>query len=1161
MKKFGLTIWLLINYLILGAQVYTVNSANDADDGSCDGVHCSFREAIKAAEADGMASTIRFNIPGAGPHIISPTGAFPTINNPSLLIDAESQAGGPGSIVLKFAFRNFMGLPFWSIQASDVTMIGLSFSDFLFDTAGDCILQFSNADDCLVRNCSFFADNNINAVAEKVSIRISSADRFRLYSSHFGTDLLKSSIVQTDAYVKVEASQGTRTAQIDSCIFTAKNKMIEINGGLISMSKNIFGALDTSKSVNFLSPLKGVHVLAAGSLNAENNFFFGIDGECFDITSVDQTTLISKNRFYNNQVDVLVSSCLNNPVEIVDNYCRNGFQFVQANFLKALIVERNNVNNYDGFIIANTPASYEQARYMDNRFTCITNTPVIMPSHPVPVITSVNRDLIMGTGVPNDSLVVYTNSLLLCPADNCKGGVELGRTRVDATGNWMLNAAYPNRTYISAYQFDSNPVALPRLHSELSSCYSCSTPVILRIDTSVCLSQNVTIRGKVYSASNPKDSIFVRGDGISICDSTILINVNVQSETRNQLDLSICYNDSLVFGSVVISKNHLIDSLLLKTSAGCDSIVILSGKEVGVSNFSQTICDNASVTIGGMVFDKNKTSGTAVIPGAATAGCDSVIFVQLNINNFSESFIKRNMCPGEFLLINGTLFDENNLKGDVTLTRGSSTGCDSIIHVDLTYPDNRGIFTTTICRGDSVFVIDRFFSENNSTATILLTGGSSFGCDSIIDVTINLLPKASGTFTSDICRGDTLFIAGEPFFSGRTTGTILLANSAANGCDSIVNVSLSVLPDAIGNLDTTLCDNQSLTYYGQTFSVTRPRGSFKIPNGSFQMCDSFVMVNVNFIPEMQGNFNPMICKGDSVRVGNQIFSATNVSGSVRLVGASSAGCDSVVNVLLQIAPPIQLAFNTTDLVCNRQNSGSLTINSITGGSGSFNVSIDGQSPVVFTNGLNFSSLSSGNHNILITDQLGCDTSLNFNINTSQVLQLSLPNDTTIKKGGVVSIQPGINFIFSTAQWSPSTFLSCDTCLNTQSAPDQTISYTLTVTDQNGCSISDQITITVIVDEAEIYVPNAFSPNGDNINDRFKPVFKFPERSKILVFRIYDRWGSLIFEHLNAGVGDIVEWDGTYQKEKLNPGVYTYTIQYAGEDNIGKWKIGDITLIR
>lgn len=160
----------------------------------------------------------------------------------------------------------------------------------------------------------------------------------------------------------------------------------------------------------------------------------------------------------------------------------------------------------------------------------------------------------------------------------------------------------------------------------------------------------------------------------------------------------------------------------------------------------------------------------------------------------------------------------------------------------------------------------------------------------------------------------------------------------------------------------------------------------------------------------------------------------------------------------------------------------------------------------YTPGQTIPNLAQGNHSIRIVDQTACDTIYNFNIANSQNLFLQLPNDTVIKLGNVVNITTQLNFNPTSILWDPDLYLSCNNCLNPQSIPDQTITYMLTAQDSNGCVIKDEITITVLIDEADIFVPTAFSPNGDNINDFFHPVFKFPEKTSILIFRIFDRWG-------------------------------------------------------
>ncbi|MCC6754013.1 MAG: gliding motility-associated C-terminal domain-containing protein [Saprospiraceae bacterium] len=1146
--------------LSASGQVYTVNTSNDLDDGTCDGVHCSFREAIRAAEADGMASTILFAIPGAGPHVISPLSSFPAVLEPGLEIAGNSQPGGPGSIVIDFNFRDLLGIPFLAVRAGQVHITGLSFTDFRFENAPDCIFEFDSAPDCSVRESAFFADNNINPVAEKVFIRLRNADRFRLATSHFGTDLSKSSIVQTEGAVKVEATQGILSASIDSNIFAARVPLVHLYGGNVDLNGNIFGALDTNKSVNFLNPTVGILVLGGDRVAIRDNFFFGFLTAATDVQAVNGSLEISRNRFYNDAIDVRMDG-FTSPAVVADNYGRDGGGFVLAGNLGELYVEDNSISNYSYLVSAATPQNYRTARYMGNRFTCMTGKPVVMPPRPVPVVTSVNRDAIVGTGLPNDSVVVYARNSLQCPSADCHGGAELGRTQADASGNWALQVAYPNRSRISAYQFDANTSAVPRIHSEFSECFVCSVQVVLVYEPNICSGQTVTIRGKVYDETNAYDSIIVRGDGVSICDSSIVVKLQVSQAYREQLDVLICYGDTVRMGPLEIHKNNPLDSFTVQSSAGCDSTVVVRGREVGVSFYSRTICDNAFVDIGGMRFDKNRTSGTATLPGAAEGGCDSVVFVQLFINNFSESFLTLVRCPGDSLVINGQVFNEARPSGDVLLANGSSTGCDSIIHVQLSFPNNRGAFSTSLCSGDSVYIIDRFFSDRLLAARITIPGGSSFGCDTITDVTINLMPDGQGFFTADLCRSDTLWLFGEAFFSGKPNGMLRLANTAANGCDSLIDVAINILPDAIGTFDTSLCENASVTYYGQTFSAARPRGSFRIPQGSYRMCDSFVNVTLQLLPLASSTFSSTICRGDSVRIGNQYFSAQNPSGTIVLTGASALGCDSSIQVSLSISPPILAQLQPKALHCNEPNTGEVFLETISGGTGIYQIALDNGPLQAAAPGLRLTGLSAGGHTARLVDQVGCDTVVSFNVNTSAILQLQLPGDTTIKLGGVVSINPQTNFNYVTLRWDPANFLSCDTCLTTQSRPDQTITYTLTLTDPEGCPVSDQFTITVLIDEADIFVPNVFSPNGDNINDLFRPVFKFPEKTSISVFRIYDRWGEMVFEQANAPVGESVTWDGTTSGKKLNPGVYTYIIQFAGEDGIPRWKAGDLTLVR
>lgn len=187
------------------------------------------------------------------------------------------------------------------------------------------------------------------------------------------------------------------------------------------------------------------------------------------------------------------------------------------------------------------------------------------------------------------------------------------------------------------------------------------------------------------------------------------------------------------------------------------------------------------------------------------------------------------------------------------------------------------------------------------------------------------------------------------------------------------------------------------------------------------------------------------------------------------------------------------------------------MNNISGGIGPFNVSIDNQASLPFTPDLDLANLSFGSHRVKILDQFGCDTTYTLNIDTVSTLQLVLPNDVTIDKGASVLIKPSTNFVPTIITWTPVANLSCTDCLEPTAKPDVTTNYLLTLEDANGCTVSDNMNITVRVEEADIYIPTVFSPNGDNINDIFEVVFHFPDKTKINVFQIFDRWGNQLYE--------------------------------------------------
>jgi gliding motility-associated-like protein len=145
-------------------------------------------------------------------------------------------------------------------------------------------------------------------------------------------------------------------------------------------------------------------------------------------------------------------------------------------------------------------------------------------------------------------------------------------------------------------------------------------------------------------------------------------------------------------------------------------------------------------------------------------------------------------------------------------------------------------------------------------------------------------------------------------------------------------------------------------------------------------------------------------------------------------------------------------------------------------------------------------------------------------------------------------------------WKPLDNISCDTCSNTLWKGTSKQTYCVVGTDEFGCVDSACVTIDIFNicgDLANIKMPNAFSPNSDGTNDFYKPIVELPDCYSETLFRIYDRWGTQLFETEDLNVG----WDGTFKGKQMPIETYVWYIKvrnYLGEEKMMK---GDVILLR
>ena len=172
----------------------------------------------------------------------------------------------------------------------------------------------------------------------------------------------------------------------------------------------------------------------------------------------------------------------------------------------------------------------------------------------------------------------------------------------------------------------------------------------------------------------------------------------------------------------------------------------------------------------------------------------------------------------------------------------------------------------------------------------------------------------------------------------------------------------------------------------------------------------------------------------------------------------------------------------------------------------------------------------------------------------------LPADTTIGAGTAVQLPARYSPDVISWEWSPARYLNCTGCALPVSTPHRPITYKVVAANQWGCTDSASVNVKLVCKNGTVFIPNTFTPNNDGVNDIFYPRGKGV--SEVLYFRIYNRWGQLIFERTHFQLNDRASgWDGTFKGQPFTPGVFVYQTAMRCESGAMFELDGDITLIR
>ncbi|MBK7147893.1 MAG: gliding motility-associated C-terminal domain-containing protein [Bacteroidetes bacterium] len=264
------------------------------------------------------------------------------------------------------------------------------------------------------------------------------------------------------------------------------------------------------------------------------------------------------------------------------------------------------------------------------------------------------------------------------------------------------------------------------------------------------------------------------------------------------------------------------------------------------------------------------------------------------------------------------------------------------------------------------------------------------------------------------------------------------------------------------------------------------------------------------------------------------------AGSYDITISDLNNCTLLETVLVQEPSQLSGQSNATDASCNGYTDGSVII-SATGGTPAY--SYDFSTGEQNGTGL-FSNLSAGQYSVTITDLENCSTTAAVSISEPDSVLITIsPDPTTVQLGDNVQLQAITNQSGSlTYNWAPGNGLSCYDCSSPAFGGNYSTQYTVTVTTANGCMGSAAVTVTVIPNY-DLFIPNAFSPNGDGANDEWMIYGNLPGIKQIQIM-VFNRIGEKVFESTDINF----KWDGTYKGTTAPPGVYVYVAEFVWINN-------------
>ena len=603
------------------------------------------------------------------------------------------------------------------------------------------------------------------------------------------------------------------------------------------------------------------------------------------------------------------------------------------------------------------------------------------------------------------------------------------------------------------------------------------------------------------------------------CDSLVITTTTLLPSVQTELSLTTC--DPALAG---------VDTVHLVTAQGCDSLVITTTALLPSVQtvLSATTCDPS-------------LAGVDTSHLMTAQGCDSLVITTTTLLPSVQTMLTATTC-------------DPALAGVDTLHLMTAQGCDSLVITTTTLlPSVQTVLSATTCdpalagvdtlylmavQGcDSLVITTTTLLQ--SVQTILsattcdpaLAGVDTLhlmtvqGCDSLVITTKTLLPSVQTELSLTTC---------DPALAGVDTLHLV----TTQGCDSLIITTTLFAPSFLRFLNETTCD--SALVGTDTLRLTTVQG-----------CDSIVVTTTSLLPMVEQSQEIGVCPGTTYTFAGSVLQA----GEERsFMLHTTKGCDSLVHIRVFAWPESVFAVETTPSCPNRP-SGTAALSALSGGLPPFEWSVDSGD---YVSGLFADDLAAGDHTIRLRDARGCLSDTTIAVGQLPALSVSLPAAT-------LPCDPGSEVMLSLLAQGLTEQLEYqwNTGANTASiAVSASGLYRVTVS--NVCQAEQAETVVTQEDERTgdpMYVPNVFAPeSGTEDNRQFRPFLREDILLTTYRLRVFDRWGSLLFETIDPQAS----WDGTVSGRYPAPGIFVWLLEAEWEQcgRILHWqRQGDVLLVR